>query len=478
MNSTDMFWPTMTIFIGIVGWLIGTRVRRGSALSPYSLMLLILVSIFGVRPLLMPAEPESYDFYGYSISSGFQAAAFLGFLGTLMFVLGSMFWSYVLRQLHERKTSVPKPIVELPTWMPRRATAIAWGLSGSWLLLMIVLGGGVGFISLLFAGRSADVISRLENVPAFVSALPVIGCLTVATVRFQYERTLKYTRGQSLAYWLVAVTAVVPPLALGTRRYLIPSILIAVIGALANNWHGKIKLTWIATGAAGFLALAIIPFVRSAGSRTALGGDSDLIGAMGLYFKEEGLRGTLNNFFLSYDTEMFNYVAYLSKTMGSSVPFGMGRGTIGELVAMPLPAAITPFQRWNDVLLTYAFGANCSYETACPVPSIVGVLYSDLALPGLILGMFAIGIMAARFETSMLISSGAKTSMLLLIAGFSVAFARGNSMAQVWIAVQCFIVWWVVQKLLLNAPKPKPGIKGSQLSPAYKHLHAEKQAAG
>jgi hypothetical protein len=471
LSSDYVFWPTMTLILGTGAWLVGTRFRRGAILSPYSMVLLILISIFGVRPLLMPGDLQSFVFYGYSIGGGFQAAAIFGFIGALSFVLGAAVWSLVLNRNHPPKQAVPGE--PMPAWAPPRANAIALWLIGGWFLFMIVVGGGVGFLAQLFSGRSVAVISRLENVPAFVGALPVIGCLTVAVVRFQYERLTKYTRAQNWGYWLVAAAAIVPPLALGTRRYLIPAILIAVAGSMVNSWRKRVKVWLLALGAACFMALAILPFVRSAGSRTALGGDSDLIGAMSLYFKEEGIRGTLDNFFLSYDTEMFNYVAYMSQVMGKSIPFGMGRGTVGELVAMPLPAAITPFERWNDVLLSHAFGGTCGYQRPCPVPSIMGVLYSDLALPGLILGMLILGIMVARFEAQLLQASSApRVAVLLLAAGFAIAFARGNSLAQVWIAVQCFIVWWGVQKILLHAPKAKPALKRNDLPEAYREIHA------
>lgn len=445
--------------------------RFGAILSPYSLMLLMLISIFGIRPLLMPEEPESFDFYGYAIGSdGFEAAGVLGFAGTLAFVLGFSFWRLVMRPKQTGPGEESPEPAGLPEWAPRRSVLIAVGLSAGWFLFMIVVGGGVGFLTQLFAGRSETVIARLENVPAFVGALPTIGCLTVAAVRFQYERVLRYTRPQSLAYWLVVAGSVVPPMALGTRRYLIPSILIAVVGAMAGSWNRRIKPRWIGLGVLGLLALAIIPFVRSAGSRTKLGGDSDIVGAMGLYFQEQGLSGTLNNFFLSYDTEMFNYLAYMSQTMGNTIPFGMGRGTIGELIAMPIPDAITPFQRWNDFLLMQSFGTKCGYGNPCPVPSIVGVLFSDLALPGIILGMIILGIMAARFDRALLAASGTYVGVLLLTAGFAVAFARGNSLAQVWIAVQCFIVWWGVQKVFLHAPKTKQEISPGSLPEAYRRL--------
>ncbi|WP_157367012.1 hypothetical protein [Arthrobacter sp. M2012083] len=452
MSGNYLFWPTLTLIIGFLAWLVGTKLRRGSLLSPYSLMLLILVSIFGVRPLLMPDEPKSFGFYGIDISLGFEDATFLGFVGTISFVVGALSWRLLVARKQEPLTTTD--LTPVQPWAPRRSVVIAWSLSIGWLLLMIVVGGGVGFLAQLFGGRSEAVISKLENVPAFVGALPAIGCLVIATVRFRYERLQPYTKSQNIAYWLVAIGSIVPPSALGTRRYLIPCVIIALMGTLSNHWQKRIKPSWIVVGVVAFVALAILPFVRSAGSRTARG-EADLVGAMGAYFQDVGLRGTLNNFFLSYDTEMFNYVAYMTQTMGKTIPFGMGRGTIGELITMPLPAAITPFQRWADYLLTQSFGANCGYQSACPVPSIVGILYSDLALPGLVVGMLILGIMAARFERHLMASDGTMTGVLLLTAGFAVAFARGNSLAQVWIAVQCFIVWWVVQRLFLHSPKVK-----------------------
>lgn len=433
----------------------GTGFRRGSVLSPYSLTLLILLSIYGVRPLLMPDEPQSFRFYGYSINSGFEQAALLGFIGTTAFVVGYAAIRVGLTSSNHTNLNTqirPETVNRLHRSAPQRAAFSAWSLFAAWLLAMVVLGGGPSFLGVLFAGRSEQALDALAGVPAFVSALPVIGCLLVAVVRFQNEREEPYTRPQNLQYWLVAAVSVVPPSALGTRRFLIPSLVIVVLGVMTRSWRGKIKLKWAAAAMGAFLVMAMIPFVRSAGSRTS--GSTDLIGSLAAYFGEEGLRGTLNNFFLSWDTEMFNYVAYLSRTMGDEIPFGLGRGTIGELLAMPIPAAISPFPRWNDVLLSYAFGSGCSVETACPVPSIVGVLYSDLAIPGLILGMLILGAMSANFEKNLLASSGVHTGVLLLTAGFSVVFARGNSMAQVWLAVQCFAVWWLIHKFMLEAPKP------------------------
>lgn len=467
----------MTLSLGLMAWLVGTKLRRGSLLSPYSLVLLILLSIYGVRPLLMPDEPRSFMFYGYSITSGFEQAAFLGFLGIMAFIVGYMAVKFGLTSKNtpqleaavENKAESP-----LRDSAPVRAAAAGWALFAAWFAAMVALGGGIGFLAVLFAGRSEQSLEALAGVPAFIFALPVIGCLLIAAVRLQYERVFTlYTKSQNIGYWLVAAASVVPPSALGTRRFLIPSLVIVLLGALANDWQRKIKLKWIVAGLGGFLALAAIPFVRSAGSRTS--GSTDLLGSMAAYFREEGVRGTLNNFFLSWDTEMFNYVAYLSRRMGDEIPFGFGRGTVGELLAMPIPAAISPFQRWNDVLLKYAFGSGCSIETACPVPSIIGVLYSDLAIPGLLLGMLIVGGMSARFEERLVAATGTRVGVLLLAAGFSVLIARGNSMAQIWLAVQCFVVWWLIHKMFLAARSHESKAKNELRQPprAYRQQAAE-----
>ncbi|MEX5270575.1 hypothetical protein [Kocuria sabuli] len=448
MDNYDLTWPTLTLVIGAISWIVGTGLRRGAFLAPYSLILLILLSIFGFRPLLMPNEPASFAFYGYNIASGYELASIIGFAGTIAFVVG-----YAARNLYSQgKTPTSIPVPALPRLTPGRANCAAWVLLALWLLIMIVVGGGPGFLSLLFAGRSEAVNRVFAGLPAFVPALPVVACLMVATIRFKSERIRRYTPQQNLAYWIVAVAAVVPPSALGTRRFLIPSVIIMVVGSFAQTWNRKVRPAWLAAVVVAFLVLAIVPFVRSAGSR--VGGRTDLLGAMSVYFRDEGARGTLDNFFLSYDTEMFNWLAYFGPRMGESVPYGWGRGTIGELLASPLPASLAPLDRWNDVLLGYAFDTACSLETVCPVPSIVGILFTDMSWIGLIFGMFLLGVLAGGFERTLLYSSGNYTAALLLVAGFSVLFARGNSMAQAWIAVQVFVVWWVAYTAMsiMSAP--------------------------
>lgn len=49
-----------------------------------------------------------------------------------------------------------------------------------------------------------------------------------------------------------------------------------------------------------------------------------------------------DNFFLSYETVMFNYVAYMSQVVGNTIPHGMCRGTLGEVIACRYPDLFVP----------------------------------------------------------------------------------------------------------------------------------------
>lgn len=467
--------PILATIVCLTAWVAVTRFRIGAMLSPFSIFLLMLCSIFGIRPLLM-LDDESYDsryFYGYDISGGFFLASVLGLIGVVAFVLGYASARLVstrrTRRLVTEEAISPQfpsrhSFADLHPSAPERVTVAAILMLSMWFAVMIVVGGGPSFIALLFAGRSEQVSRVLANVPSLAFAIPVVAALLIASVRWEFERSgsgFVYTFRRNAAYWIVSAACVVPPSALGTRRFLIPSVIIVLIGAASWRWTRRIKVVWAAAAAASFLALAIFPFVRSAGSRTFGYGGSDILGAMAYYLQNEGIEGVLDSFFLSYDTEMFNWVAYFAPRMGSSLEFGMGRGTFGDLIAQPMPASVMNLPIWNDYLLLQAFGGTCGDGIACPVPSIIGVLYTDLALPGLILGMFLLGIACLNFEPLLFRSHGAATAALLLAAGFSVVFARGNSMSQLWYGAQIWLVWLAVYTALITL-SARPPVFASQ----------------
>lgn len=441
--------PVLTTSIGLVAVAVATRFERGRLVSPFSLVMLMLIAIFGIRPILMVGS-SNYIFYYYNVAEGFNQAALAGLIAVLG--ISSGYWIASIVGRHSSGASSPAGITESPRVPRFRAAVLAsLGLLILWLLLMVAIGGGIAFIGLMFAGRSDEVGLRFSGLPAFVPAIPVSAAVLIATARIAVERRAGLPRADKLVYWFVIALSVIPPSALGSRRFLIPSVVAGLIGALAPVWRKRVSLPMVLTAFGGFLVLAIFPFVRSAGSRAV--GDS-LVDAIGAYFEGEQLQGVLEGFFLSYDTEMFNYVAYLAPHLGNDLEWGLGRGTLGEALLAPIPAALLPFSSWSNVLLTEAFGGGCA-EALCPVPSVVGVLFYDLSYPGVLVGGILIGILTSKFDRRFFTSNGISLIFLTGFASFAPLIARGNSISQIWIAIQSLavvcIVWWLITVL---SPQP------------------------
>lgn len=427
--------PWLTLCIGVVGIVAITGLRRGSLLSPASVTLVMLVAIFGVRPIMMVSR-DNYRFYGgTNILDGYAVAAYVGLVSVTAFLLG-----YLVSASGRNRTVVadaPARLVEVPRPLNvGLAGRTSLGVLILWLALMILAGGGVSYLGVLFQGRGAGGEAALAGLPAIIPALPVVAALLVALARIETERIRPLTVREKCWYWLVLVLAVIPPTALGSRRFLLPSLLAALIAAMGTRWSKIVTLRMIVLAFASFLALSVIPFVRSSGSRT---GSPGLLGAMRDYFGERGIGGTLENFFLSYDTEMFNYVAFLATRLGDSIEYGWGRGTIGEALVSVIPAGISPYPRWSNVILIEAFGGACGVSY-CPVPSASGVLFYDLGLAGVFVGMCLLGALSARFEANFIASNGSKLVILLTLASFTPQIIRGNSIAQLWIAIQIIVV--------------------------------------
>lgn len=445
MDQAELI-PAITLTLGTMFWVAATRFKIGRILSPFSLTIIMILSIFAIRPLLMLVD-GNYDFYGIDIASGFSMATTVGLVSVCCLSFGYMVGTFAIRRPAE-VTNLVQPNGEA---RPRQYVSLSFVaatlLLALWLSVTVISGGGFGYLAQLFAGRSKDIGQGLANTPVLVAALPVVASLVISAARINFERSagVRYSASQSVMYWVVGAMSIIPPSALGNRRFIIPSLIAIVVGAVHAKWGSRVKPRLVLFACFAFLALTIFPFVRSAGSRT---NSKDLVGAMMDYFETEGLRGTLDGFFLSYDTEMFNYVAYLGPRLGESLPLGYGRGTVGELFLVALPDRLAPTMKWSNVLLSDAFGGTCA-EVYCPVPSLPGTLFYDFHFVGVIVGMTMVGFACTWFDAKSRLSSSS-LHLALVIMAFTVVIVRGNPISQIWIASQCFICLLVVDRIIMR----------------------------
>ncbi|MBD5785278.1 hypothetical protein IF650_03710 [Cellulosimicrobium terreum] len=455
MTSVPVTVPVLTTVMGLVLLLGAGGLRRGALLGPLGLATGMLVAVFGVRPLLM-AQRDSFDFYGLRVTDGFVLASWIGLVALVCLYTG-----YGLASLARRSRlrvgppgraarprpavpdpAVPDPVVPdpaLPEPPMRAALLTAVVLVGAWFVALAAFGGGISFLALMFAGRSDQVAARMSGLPALVMALPVVGALVLAVVRVQLERVRRLSAGERLAFWATIAAAVVPATALGTRRFLLPVLILALVAALAPSWNRRVRASQVALGIGALVVLATVPFVRSAGSRTP---GTSLTGAMVDYYGSTGPTSVVEKFFLSYDTEMFSYVAYVAPRLGADMPWGRGRGTVVELLTAPLPAGVVS-ESWSNERLTSLFGGSCG-EFLCPVPSLPGALYFDLAMVGVVLGMVLFGWAVRAAESGPVTGTGARLVVAMGFIAFVPNVVRGNPATQLAILAQIVVVALVV----------------------------------
>ena len=440
--TTTLAW--VTILVGVVSLVAATRGRRGPLVSPFSTCMFVLVSVFGIRPVLMAAD-DQFVFYGIDVRDGFDKATQIGLLAVVC--LAGAYFTYGTRTVRSVDVVDAEPTLSI-----ERSAKIGLVLTGLWLAAMAAAGGGVGFVTVLFTGRNAATRAAIEGLPNLISALPTAAAVLVSATRIETQRHRPLTRSETTWFWLTTAVTLLPPLALGTRRFLLPSVIAVALAICVPKWRQRVPLRTAALGVLSFLVLIAIPFVRSTGSRT---GRTDVVGAIGDFFGREGLSGALNRYFLSYDTEMFGYVSLLSSRLGSQIRYGHGRWLFGDLALSPLPHGLVTklgTQLRSDEILTQTFGTSC-LRGVCPVPSLPGVLLSDFGVIGVGLGMIAVGFLCARFEREMPRSRGTRLLFLLTVGSFAPVLIRGNSPNLLWISMNVFLIAlaaWKIQERTMS----------------------------
>jgi hypothetical protein len=429
MDDPSQTWPTLTVAFGLVAWVAAVRFQRGPVLAPFSLSLLMLVAIYGIRPLLM-IHYGTYDIYGLDVVTGFNATARIGFVATVVFCGG--YWL---------SRSTMRPLPSLPVDVPAgreppgvaAAAAVCLGTVAAWFAAIAAIG-GPGFIRLLFRGRSAEATAIFGSTPSAVYCLPIAGAVLVAAARIRTRQTRRLTAWETVLFWVAIAGSTVPATSQGGRRFLVPCLLVALLAVVYPRWWRPVTAPMVLFSGAALLVLAAIPYVRSAGARTDR---TDFVGALGDYLGQAGIGGTFKSLFLSYDTDSFGYVSFVEPRLGGSLPYGYGRSTVGDLLVNPLPG--TWATSWADRMLTDIFGGGCA-SGKCPIPSVVGVLLFDAGAATVVAGMLLLGFLFGRYDRALLRARSYRLPALLIVGGFAPVFTRGSSANVAWLAVNVFVL--------------------------------------
>lgn len=421
-------FPVLTLTVCVVAWTFITRVQLGRMLSPISIVLLVHVSIFAVRPLYM-IDRNSFVLYGVNVRPGFNAATLAGLVAAISLIVGYLTALSVTNKSRSADyrasflTSRPAETTpEQRVAVLRQCCAFAVAWTALWLGLQIFLGGGVDYLQVLFAGRNSVNEEIQSGVPNVVGALPMVGALAVCLSRVRCGDAPLGAR-TNLYFWIAIAICVIPPTALGARRFLIPTLIAVAISLAVPRWRSIIPPRFLIVGVCVLVVLMVIPFVRSEGSRTQ---SASFAGATIDYLVNEGLSAPIEQYFTSYDTEMLNYIALGEVARDGTFPYGYGRATIGEFFVTALPQSTTPLNAFSDDFLLYNYGGKCG-QPYCPVPSFVGLLMADLDLVGVVIGMTILGVVLHAFNRSSLSPPTLVRPTVFVLWAAAPSLYRGNT---------------------------------------------------
>lgn len=444
-------WAWLTLAVGLASLVAFASLRRGDLVSPFTVVVALLLSIFAVRPLLT-RDDSTMSLYGLDFRPGFETASLVGLIATTAFVTG-----YAVQRARRGAAPELLPGAALPAVGSGAPASFSRHLAagavvlGLWVVLTVATS-GPGAFAALANGRTTALVGA-STLPVVVPALPAAAAVVVAFGRTTAERTGPLPWGARAAYWCAVLLCALPSGFSGSRRFLFPVVLAGLLGAWGVGLRKSVSVWAIAGFVAVFAFVSAVPFVRSTGSRA---GGASLGESVVTYLRDNGVSGVLRNIFVSYDTQMFDYIALISARIGSQLEYGLGRGTIGEALLVPLPRRLAPVPTWSDQLLTSTYGGACGTGEACPVPSLPGTLYFDLGYAGVAVGMFFLGRFALTLQVSLPRVSGLRLAAVLVAISSTPSVFRGNPVSQLWISANILLVCVVALRIVSRLDSRTP----------------------
>lgn len=419
----------------------------GRFLAPDSMATIMLIAIFTIRPMFTNRFDE-LPWYGLYVPNSAEETVALGvgITGLTGFLLG-VFIARLRPAKLKALQSQEAGRRSYEGWFFGRGKLVfttAAGL-GAYVTLLIAAA-GPGIIRQLAGGRSSEV--TLGGVPEIVLMIPLAGSIAAAFFILGAKKRQLNLVDLTLIIGCTAASILMVS-QLGTRRFIIPAMLLPVLAALIRK-PTRVKAKHVVIGAATVLFLAIVPMVRAAGARRV---GENLATASWRYFQEEGVGGVLRPVFASYDTEMFDYIAVASRGL-SGEEYGLGRGTIIEFLARPIPSFTgigdltgMPF---SDQMITKLFGGGCG-QPFCPVASLPGVLYFDGGFILVFLGSVAFGAALRATANRWVYNQGLSPFQMFAIvsiSSFALVAARTNTIHTMWWCIYTLIIAYAIIKTL------------------------------
>jgi hypothetical protein len=454
----------VSLVVGIIAtvYVFSSTSNRGLArfMAPEVIAMLMLFSIFSIRPLFADRFAEQ-TFYGYiPTPAGEHTALVIGTVCMTFFALGCFLASVRPAKAAVLRARRPPAETRVVRLSATRALMIACGGAVLYVLLLLAVA-GPGTVAALGGGRSQDV--AIGGVPEFVLLVPMTGSI-VATLFIISRRDSVITRREAVLCLCAVSVSVVLLSQLGNRRFLIPAALMPIIAILVRRTL-RVRAYHVVIALVAFLFIAIVPMVRSAGARMP---GENLLTASWRYLGERGIAGVLTPVFASYDTEMLDYIAFMSQklTSNSGIGFGLGRGTVVEFLLRPLPSSVSGMQ-FSDQLLASVWGGGCG-QPVCPVASVAGVLYFEGGVVAVAIGSLAFAI-ALRFLSNRLGFSRSIRLLPLTCVAVASAFAliatRTNTVHSLWWTLYAIVLTLLVHRMVstrtrpvTSAPTPGPGV--------------------
>lgn len=452
------FWLLAIVDLIPVAFVVYSSPLRGLSrlLAPDTLVVAILYAIFAIRPLytdrFLPSKLSGSGFYGFIPTlDGQMTASVVGLLllwsiaaGVLWSNAAGGFWQTQHKQEGQSAGNLWGGLQSeeaMPQHLrPSRAVAVTLLALAFYAAILIQFMGFAGFLAMA-GGRSAE--AATGSVPQIVMTIPIAGSVAGALLILTAP-TVHFDAARWLAIGFCVSTSLMMTSQLGTRRYIIPSVLILATALLmrrpvrARVWH-------LAVGLGVLIFLVTLANTRAAGARME---GENLFGATIRTVHDFGVRDLAAFFFTSYDTSMYDYIAVLAPDLESGyLKLGLGSGTVGEFFANPFPAALTPFVERSTELKAHLFNYACIGPGCPPNPviSVGGTLFFDWGYLGVVIGGVVVGLviraLAYRWSRAATMSTS-QNIITAVIGSYAMIAARTDT---VW------AIWWCIYTLIIAA---------------------------